>query len=41
MTNRGWELEVEITGCILDSQIQNPNLGPIGQRLCYSHFSAG
>ena len=33
--------EVEVTGHILNSQIQGLDLSPIEQRLCYSHFSAG
>ena len=40
-TYGSWKLEVEVTGHILNSQIQGLDLSPTEQRLCYSHISAG
>lgn len=38
-TLRGWEREV--TGYVLHSQTQDPNVSPIDHRVCHSRFSAG
>lgn len=35
------EREVEMTGYVLHSQTQDPNVSPVDQRVCHSHFSAG